>query len=731
MQSTSATTRFLEVPELVAYLAHNHLDNKSLACLMRTNHYIYALCIPALYYYIHAGQKKEMKKNLFTSKKAIRALVRNVDFVRHLELGLFEMVYYVNCVFDYQDQSSTLQLQPPPGPVDEVVVVRGERETQEAQGEEERMRLSRRPRWLAPPDPQIRTLYPIPLMTRLTKLDLHLGFPTPPSPFHSFDNYNLSVSDRRPYPVPSSEDPRATLTLICWLLDSNPHLLDLRLTSLVIKDRRDIQLLSRAVFGLKRLQEVKFEVIRWSMDRVENDLRATRGLALAMFFACSYTLRRFYLEVKEEDADLWDEVTEEYREIGQEQPLSWEMSEDNDDGDDGDGDEKKDGLTIPRLRKEPMEHLTSLQLRRLKTQDLSENEFRSMLEHCPNLTTILVPPVHSIQHPQQLAQEIAQRLCPKLTIVKKGSFFDAGSGLVFRILEALPAHQVQRYLFPGWSSLIPGLISDDIGSMFRRQSATLREIELVGCLNIDSKAIQTILVECWALERLQVDIGAWRLSNHFQQQQPQPLCINLDDAIEYPWGCPRIQDLELMIVIPDEPLHRSKKMGLVPYYNRPPPTTLSPAETAQFQSLEALYRQIGALIGLERLTLKAVYYDLAGLRPADTNFEWNSFPGMLNLKNEETGRPGYLQLLGGLTKLKRLSGSVYAMTEETKATIGMDEVVWMENYWPALERAGFFRFLGAPRSKEDEFIKKTSKHFGWLLEQQQKRGQALDLCWRY
>ncbi|KAH7055131.1 hypothetical protein BKA57DRAFT_532818 [Linnemannia elongata] len=706
MQSTSATTRFLEVPELVAYLAHNHLDNKSIACLMRTNRYIYALCFPALYYYIHAGQKEEKKKNLFTSKKAIRALVRNVDFVRHLELGLFEMVYYVNCVFDYQDQSSTLQLQPPPGPVDEVVVVRGEREAQEAQ--EERMRLSRRPRWLAPPDRRIYRLFPIPLMTRLTKLDLHLGFPTPPSPYCSFDSYTPSVSDRRPYPVPSSEDPRATLTLICWLLDSNPHLLDLRLTCLVIKDRRDIRLLSRAVFGLKRLQEAQFEIIRWNIDRAGKDLEATRGLALAMFFACSPALRRFYLELKPEDADVWCEVTKEYRKNRQEQPLSWEMSEDNDDGDDGDGHEKKDGLTIPWLRKEPMEHLTSLQLRHLKTRDLSEAEFRSMLEHCPNLTTILVPPVHSIQHPQQLAQEIAQRLCPKLKIVKKGSWLNADSELMFRILEALPAHQVQRYLFPGWSSLIPGLTSDDIGSMFRRQSATLREIELVGCLNIDSKAIQTILVECWALERLQTYFRPWEMPDNHQQQQhhhqQQPLCIDLDDAIEYPWGCTKIQDLNLTIVIPDEPLHRSKEMGLVPYYNRPPPTTLSPAETAQFQSLEALYRQIGALTQLERLTLKAFFNDPAGARPADIKFTRNSFPGMLNLKNVETGRPGYLQLLGGLTKLKKLSGSVSATIEETKATIGMDEVKWMDKHWPELEDADFF--LTRDRT--------TSKPFQWF-----------------
>ncbi|OAQ23828.1 hypothetical protein K457DRAFT_1867970 [Linnemannia elongata AG-77] len=632
-------TRFFELPELVAHVAH-HLDHKSISRLMRTSRQLHSFCTPALYYNVYADYRPR-RKNLFASKESIDAFARNVDLVRDLDMDLMDMVYYVNCVFVYQDQPSALPLPLVDG------VFTGAHEAQQ----EERMRLSRRPRWLAPPDPQIRTLFPIPPMTLLTKLDLHLGFPTP-----------SSSSDPCPYSLPSSKDSRATLTQTCWLLDSNPHLLDLRLTRLTIRYRRDIRLLSRAVFGLKRLQEAKFELLRWNEDGAERDLWATRGLALAMFFACSPALRKFHYEVMVDTDFRGEEARDEYLSMGQEQPMSWEMTEDNDDdedGDEGDGDESRDELAVPRLRKEPVVHLTSLHLWNFEEQYLSETEFRSMLEHCPNLTTILVPPIHSIQHPQQLAQEIAQQLCPKLTNIEKAPYSDASNALVFRILEALPAQQAQRCLFPSWSFLVPGLTSDDIGSMFRRQSATLREIELMGCRNIDSKAIRTILVECWGLGRLQVQFGPLEGTNH-QQRQP-PLCINLDDAIEYPWGCTRIQDLHLTIAIPDEPLHRSKEMGLVPYYDRPPPTTLSPAETAQFQSLEALYRQIGALIGLERLTLKAVYYGLAGLRPADTNFEWNSFPGMLNLKNEETGRPGYLQLLGGLTKLNTLFGKKAAV----------------------------------------------------------------------
>ncbi|KAG0076586.1 hypothetical protein BGZ90_008468 [Linnemannia elongata] len=429
MQPTSAMTRFFELPELVGHLAHHHLGQKSISRLMRTSRQLHSFCTPALFYDVYAVYIPR-EKNLFASKESIDAFARHVNLVRDLDMSLMDMVYYVNCVFVYQDQSSTLILPPVDG------IVTREHEAQER----ERMRLSRRPRWLAPPDSQICTLFPIPPMTLLTKLDLYLGFQTFPS-----------SSDRCPYSLPSSMDPRATLTQTCWLLSSNPHLLELRLVNLLIKDRRDIRLLSRAIFGLKRLQEAEFVLISWDEDRAGKDLRATRGLALAVFFACSPALRRLYFEELVND-DYWEEeVTEEYRRNGQEQPLSWETSEDNDDDDDGDdvdGDENKDELAVPRLRKEPMAHLTSLQVGCLKAQDLSEVEFQSVLAHCPNLTTIHVPPIHSIQHPQQLAQEIAQQLCPKLTNIEKASFLDDNSAsceLVFGIFEALPEHQVQRF----------------------------------------------------------------------------------------------------------------------------------------------------------------------------------------------------------------------------------------------------------------------------------------------
>jgi hypothetical protein len=334
----------------------------------------------------------------------------------------------------------------------------------------------------------------------------------------------------------------------------------------------------------------------------------------------------------------------------------------------------------------------------------------------------VIPSISSI-NPQQLAQDIAQKLCPKLTTLHKGH--DSNWMLMVRILEALPAQQVQEFNCLESAFMIPGLSSDDIGSMFRRHSQTLRVLRLKGWRDIDSKTIQVILVECVALEQL--DVHFWNVMMIGPQQQQQQrqqrwtLCIDLDDAIEFPWGCTNIRDLSLTITIPDEPFRHLGK-GEVPYYVRSFPTILTEAEAAQFRSLEALYRQLGALTELERLDLKAVYYDPTGSRPVSGLARRNSFPGMLNLRNDETGRPGYLHHLGGLKKLKALFGSVSATTEETRETIGMEEVKWMDGHWPALERAHFFT------SKNEKMF---TEPFQWLLKQRAGSDKPVQLAASY
>ncbi|KAG0272524.1 hypothetical protein BGZ95_011734, partial [Linnemannia exigua] len=67
-------------------------------------------------------------------------------------------------------------------------------------------------------------------------------------------------------------------------------------------------------------------------------------------------------------------------------------------------------------------------------------------------------------------------------------------------------------------------------------------------------------------------------------------------------------------------------------------------------------------------------------------------PGMLGIRDDEMGRPGYLDLLSGLVKLKELRGSVRVTTNEAKATVGDREMEWIGSHLPALERVAFFKW---------------------------------------
>lgn len=166
------------------------------------------------------------------------------------------------------------------------------------------------------------------------------------------------------------------------------------------------------------------------------------------------------------------------------------------------------------------------------------------------------------------------------------------------------------------------------------------------------------------------------------------LCIKLEDAIEFPWACNNIQSLLLTIAIPDTPLHHSAD-GIMPYYHRPLPIALSTDETQQFRDLETLYRQLGALTELERLDLWTLFFDPSGDRLMSGNFMVNTFPGLFSLGKKEAGRPGYLQLLRCLTKLKELYGSTCLVMEETEVTVGIEGIEWMDRHWVALEKVQF------------------------------------------
>ncbi|KAK5808264.1 hypothetical protein F5H01DRAFT_351705 [Linnemannia elongata] len=356
--------------------------------------------------------------------------------------------------------------------------------------------------------------------------------------------------------------------------------------------------------------------------------------------------------------------TDEYQRLQPGELHSWEMED------------KDCGLTAAPQRQESLVHLTTLMLGEMD-ELVDQRVMGSILAHCPNLRKIVMPGSEATEDNddnEDLATVIA-RSCPRLCDLTSQHYLGEDDALLLRIMDALPPQQVEqlRCSMAPWK--IRGL---DATAMFRRHSTTLRTLLLNGCRNVRSKAFKVLLNECRGIEKLEVFWGASR----------RELCIDLEDAIEFPWVCIQLESLMLTIAVPDEPLHLHS--GTKPYYDRTPPTTLSEAEKDQFKQLEAFYCQIGTLTELKHLVLNVFYYDPQGVRPLPVSTQSNTFPGMLSLGDCRYGRPGFLHHLAGLTNLRVLGGSVSATTDETSVTMGRAEAEWMYSNWPDLEMAPFF-----------------------------------------
>lgn len=504
------------------------------------------------------------------------------------------------------------------------------------------------PRWLFPRDPHICPVLPIPPMRLLTRLKIVIDYPSKTG--------KRSVC---PYFLPTYRDPRATTTRICWLLQLNPHLTHVTIAEFVFKDNRDILLFTTSVFGLDRLQNLSISATYWRPTRLD--------LIPNIFFSCPPSLRVLYIGLREENRRDYDGVfTAEYQRLQPGELHSWELED------------KECGLTAAPQRQEPLVHLTTLALRETD-EFVDQRVMGSIMAHCPNLRNIAMPGTEETEGSENngdLATAIA-RSCPKLHDLNYQDYIEdnVDGALLLRIMDALPPQQVEHLSCSMAPVEIRGL---DVAAMFRKHSTTLHTLCLSGCRNVRSKAIKILVGDCRGLESLEIFWGGDR----------HELCIDLEDAVEFPWVCIRVESFTLTIAVPDKPLYLHT--GTEPYYNRPPPTTLSEAEKEQFEQLEALYRQIGTLTELTRLNLNVFYYGPQGVRRSSRFTKRNTFPGMLSLGDCGYGRPGFLHHLAGLTNLRTLVGSVSATTDETSMTMGRAEAEWMYSYWPALERADFF-----------------------------------------
>ncbi|KAK5808262.1 hypothetical protein F5H01DRAFT_351702, partial [Linnemannia elongata] len=650
-----ATQRFFDIPELVAILT-TYLNRKEISRLMQTNRQLHQICTPAHYHSVLADCDTSRNHHPDFEDPIpapVDSIFRSVDVIRALSKNVHlvrELILNLNDVVYYTNCIFAFQDLASQGA--------------SAQHQNRQQHLSRPP-WLAPPGPHTCLVLPIPPMTLLTRLEIDTTYIPGVMPC--------------PYCLRSAKDPKASAAYICWILHLNPHLTHVTISGLAFKDVRDLRLVATSIFCLGKLQEVSLAATVWKSPTFAR-------VGPTIFFSCPPSLRSLSLELQEDDISQWSSYyTEEYCRLEPGELLSWER-----------GDEDCRLTTTPR-RQGPLQYLTSLNLKEVE-EFIPEAELISILQHCPNLLDFGLPDMSETQDAHQLAAAIVEA-CPALNKLTCRDYSDdpVDGEMMLRIMNLLSPQQVRRLLCDETPFTIPGL---DVVSLFKRHSITLQVLFLGGCHNVNSKAIRTLLVECRGLQELTI---RWSGERH-------ALCIDLEDAIEFPWRCIRMRTLYLTICIPDEPLYRH--LGVEPYYKRLPPIALSAAENSQFEQLEKLYRQIGTLVQVEDLWLGVAFYNLKGSPPLSKDIRLNTFPAMLSLGDERTGRPGYLHHLAGLAKLRKFNGSVSA-TDETKVTVGLEEAEWMRKHWPTLDftpifplRSGFndvFRWLGRPPRLNESF----------------------------
>ncbi|KAG0296973.1 hypothetical protein BGZ96_008009 [Linnemannia gamsii] len=513
-------------------------------------------------------------------------------------------------------------------------------------------------------------IIPVPPMSNLERLETTL---TPAS--------NVSTCS---YYLETGNNPQTTLLQYCRLLDLSPHLTYLKVGWISISTTYGLRILATSLSTLLCLETL-------ILDNVIANDDAWSCIGRTLFNSCSSSLRTFasrmgrpFTQSRFRNAftDNWSDVQQELQELEGAPPATRKAIQD-------------------------------LTMWAIGDNRASRNELSAMLQRCPNLIRLAIPGTQFIPEYITLVQLLVSH-CPKVTSV---AFLDyrnrcgnhhSLTPLLF--MQSMPAHRIEEFK---WTHFFECLTRGR-ARIFRRHSEVLRKIVIEGGTQVQSSAIRSILTHCPVLENLQIKTDIKDIYSS---------TILLSYALTEPWVCTKLQVLDLAIVIPKMPV---LKPGQGPIYERPMYRSFTNEEAApydeaaQYEEYKKLYQQIGLLTSLTHLALRAVLDDSISYRDRRHYDFTLPFPGMMNLcLDNHCQRPGYLDLLGGLTRLEELRGSVYTNNEETQMTMGWKEARWMAQHWPELRVAAFANKVEELREpflwlqKELELVIDSDPLFQW------------------
>lgn len=456
---------------------------------------------------------------------------------------------------------------------------------------------------------------------------------------------------------------RDYIPIVYWLTRSSPNLVKLNF-ELFIESEQQLLLFTRVISGMRNLQWLRLAIFTSEVFWVK--------VPLAVFFCLPSFLSTLRLEFGLVSAG------RELFKMNSEEDAAWDRIWDL---------QGKEGAQQPLMRRQgPLENLKELSLKFYKQPEMTTEEYVALFGDYPGIESLIVPWSSAQLEPALLGRFIGQH-CPKLRNVIPSRIRD-DTVLSAIILTSMTPHTLHT-LRGHAVNLGPGALS----AIIDRHSSSLRKVRLFEYMPMTSVLIQKILVQCPELEELS-------LYDHNISVRP----LTLADATAEPWASNKLKKLQLRVAIPDLFYLRQKKQR--PYFDR-----LSAAETTGIQQslvwtdaeqgqlalLERLYSQIRKQTELEVLDLDAVPEPTSMKRGAGQSFQFDAFPLMLSLGDSEAGYPGYLDLLRGLKRLKRLVGSFGMFSQDSVLTVGEKEVESMTRHWVSLQEAHFYPRRITPR----------------------------------
>ncbi|KAF9082396.1 hypothetical protein BGX23_012508 [Mortierella sp. AD031] len=461
--------------------------------------------------------------------------------------------------------------------------------------------------------------------------------------------------------APRSRDIFPLFSQVCWILQLSPNLIHLTAHNLPLESKLDCFSLTNLIAGFTHLKTLDV-IIRFNNA---SGLPDWTSVWCDFLRTCPDLIERFSLT----KIDSFNAYDFSEGELAEEADVEMKMER------------KRDG--------DPLVNLTTLELPCLD-RETEMSAVLSALGRCPNLDTLAISRGFHDSHRRSLINLIV-RCFSRLRRLHYRAPGGYSVKLPYLIMEAMAEGQLEELRQTGRP-----LYMDDLAvakSAYRKHSKTLRSVDLSSYRG-GNPSIGLILVECAALETLRLNL---------KDMDGTPPILLEDAVAKSPWACTKIRHLEIRIAGVGLPLLDTQQQT---YYLHPDTTVFSAAETTKFSLLEQLYSQIGSLTNLEFLIMEIARTPIDHDSLWSWNYKKKTFPAMLTLSDEGSRRHGYLALLGGLTKLRELRGSVYANTDETKVTMEWLEAQWMASHWPKLEVAEFFR--------QDE---DPTEPFKWLQKQ--------------